>query len=53
MSKIQEDFNLKDDKIEESDMYLGATLSNIPLEGGKTCLMMSNEQYVNAAVTDF
>jgi hypothetical protein len=52
MKRIQEDFKLKDDKIEEPDVYLGATLSKMKLENGKYCWTMSPEQYVKAAVTN-
>ena len=43
MNKIQDSFKLKYDKIADPDIYLGATLSNISLEGGKNCLTMSAE----------
>ena len=52
MKRIQDDFKLKDDKIAEPDVYLGATLAKMPLENGKTCWTMSPEQYVKAAVTN-
>ncbi len=52
MKRIQEDFKLKDDKIAEPDVYLGATLSRMKLESGKHCWTMSPEQYVKAAVTN-
>jgi hypothetical protein len=52
MKRIQEDFKLKDDKIAEPDVYLGATLSKMKLESGKQCWTMSPEQYVKAAVTN-
>ena len=51
MKNIQEDFKLKDDKIEPPDVYLGATLDNMELESGKYCWTMLPEQYVKAAVT--
>ena len=35
MKRILEDFKLKDDNIEPSDVYLGATLANMKLESGK------------------
>ena len=41
MKKIQEDFKLKNDRIAESDMYLGATLSKMKLANGKVCWTMS------------
>jgi hypothetical protein len=43
---------LKDDKIAEPDVYLGATLSKMKLANGKECWTMSPEQYVKAAVTN-
>ena len=53
MKRIQEDFKLKDDKIEPPDVYLGATLAKMKLESGKYYWNMSPEQYVKAAVTNF
>ncbi len=50
MKRIQDDFKLKDDKIEEPDVYLGATLAKMTLDNGRTCWTMSPEQYVKAAV---
>jgi hypothetical protein len=52
MKRIQEDFKLKDDKIEPPDVYLGATLAKMTLDSGETCWTMSPEQYVKAAVTN-
>ena len=52
MKRIQDDFKLKDDKIEEPDVYLGATLAKMALGNGRTCWTMSPEQYVKAAVTN-
>jgi hypothetical protein len=52
MERIQDDFKLKDDKIAEPDVYLGATLSKMKLANGKECWTMSPEQYVKAAVTN-
>ena len=52
MKRIQEDFKLNDKKIEPTDVYLGATLSNMKLDSGKYCWTTSPEQYVKAAVTD-
>jgi hypothetical protein len=52
MKRIQRDFKLKDDKIAEPDVYLGATLSKMSLVGGKECWTMSPEQYVRAAVNN-
>jgi hypothetical protein len=45
--------SIKDDKIAEPDVYLGATLAKMALENGKTCWSMSAEQeYVKAAVSN-
>ena len=41
MKRIQEDFKLKDDKLEPPAVYLGAILANIRLESGKYCWIMS------------
>ena len=42
ISRIQEDFKIKDDNISESEMYLGETSSKILLEIGKTfCTMLA------------
>ena len=50
--RIQQDFKLKDDKIEPPDVYLGATLAKMTLDDGKTCWTMSPEQYVKAAIAN-
>jgi hypothetical protein len=52
MRRIQEDFKLKDDKIAEPDVYLGATIAKMSLDDGETCWTMSPEQYVRAAVAN-
>ena len=52
MNMIQKDFNLKYDKIDNPGMYLGATVSNISLEGGKMGWKMSDENYAKASVTN-
>ena len=52
MKRIQEDFKLKDDKIEPPDVFPGATLAKIKFDSGKYCWTMSTEQYVKAAVTN-
>jgi hypothetical protein len=52
MKRIQEDFKLKNDKIAEPDMYLGATLSKMKLANGKECWTMSPEAYVKSAVSN-
>ena len=50
MKRIQDDFKLKDDKIEEPGVYLEASLAKMTLDNGRTCWTMSPEQYVKAAV---
>ena len=52
MKRLQEDFNIKEDKIEPPDVYIGATLDNMKLESGKYCWTMLPEQFVKAAVTN-
>jgi hypothetical protein len=52
MRRIQEDIKLKDDKIAEPAVYLGATIAKMSLGNGETCWTMSSEQYVKAAVTN-
>ena len=52
MKRIREDFKIKDDNIEPSDIYIGATLSKMNLYSGKYCWIMSPEQYVKASVTN-
>jgi hypothetical protein len=37
MRRIQEDFILKDDKIAKPDVYLGSTITKMPLDNGKMC----------------
>jgi hypothetical protein len=49
--RIQDDFKLKDDKMEPPDVYLGATIAKMTLAQGKTCWTMSPKQYVKAAVS--
>ena len=46
---LQTTFKLKDDKIEEPEMYLGAQLGHLVIDG-MTCWTMSAEKYVLAAV---
>ena len=50
MKKIQKAFNIKDDKKEPPDIYLGVTLSKMKLDNGKYCWTILLEQYVKAAV---
>jgi hypothetical protein len=52
MQRIQEDFKLKDNKIAEPDVYLGAPIAKMSLNNGETCWIMSPEQYVKTAVTN-
>ena len=52
MIRIQENFNLKYDNISEPVLYLGATLSNMLLEGNNSCWTISTEHYVKAEVTN-
>ena len=52
MKKIQKAFNIKDDKKEPPDIYLGVTLSKMKLDNGKYCWTMLPEQYLKAAVTN-
>ena len=52
MKRIQEDFNIKDDRIETPEVYLGESITDIKLESGKYCWTMSPEKYVKAAVTN-
>ena len=46
---LQTTFKLKDDKIEEPEMYLGAQLGHLTVDGIR-CWTMSSEKYVLAAV---
>jgi hypothetical protein len=50
MKGIQADFKLKDDKIAEPEMYLGATLAKMMMDDGNYCWTMSPEAYVKSAV---
>jgi hypothetical protein len=52
MDRIQEDFKPKDDKIAEPEVYLGATLSKMSLDNGRSCWSMSPEPYVRLAVAN-
>ena len=45
-------FKLKDDKIEEPDVYLGAQLAKVTTDQGIECWTMSAEKYVDASVTN-
>ena len=50
MKGIQSTFKLKDDKINEPEDYLGATLENMILSEGSQCWSMSSAKYGKAAV---
>ena len=50
MAGIQRKFKLKDDKIEEPSMYLGASLSRMINAENKSCWAMSSDEYCQAAV---
>ena len=50
MKGIQSKFKLKDDKMEEPDVYLGAELSHMDNEQGDLCWAMSSEKYCIAMV---
>ena len=50
MKGIQAVFKLKNDKIEEPEMYLGASLSKMNNETNKECWAMSSDKYCAAAV---
>ena len=52
MKRIQEDFKLKDDKIEPPDVYIGSIPAKMKLESGKYCWIMLPEQYMKVAVTN-
>ena len=50
MDGIRSIFKLNDDKAEVSDVYLGATLSQVETETGTKCWFMSSEKYIKAAI---
>jgi hypothetical protein len=52
MKRIQDNFKLKDDKMEPPDVCLGASISKMNLASSKTCWTMSPELHVKAAVTN-
>ena len=37
MKRIQEDFKIKDNKTESTDIYIGMKLASMKLESGKYC----------------
>ena len=52
MKGLQGRFKLKDDKIEEPEVYLGASLSKMQNESGYECWAMSSDKYCAAAVAN-
>ena len=50
MKGVQRTFKLKDDKIDEPEDYLGATLEKMILLNGSECWSVSSTKYVKAAV---
>ncbi len=52
MKGIQHNFKIKNDKIEEPSMYLGAEISKMHNETNKECWAMSSDKYCAAAVAN-
>ena len=52
MEGTQNQFKLKDDKIDPPDMYLGTGLTKIYNESNLECWAMSSDQYCAAAVAN-
>ena len=52
MKCLQGTFKLKDDKVEEPTMYLGASLSKMNNNSGKECWAMSSDKYCATAVAN-
>ena len=50
MHSVQETFKLKDNKIAEPKVYLGASLSKMKTKDGGECWTMSSDIYCQAAV---
>ena len=50
MNRLQAKFKLKDDKVEEPTIYLGASLSKMTNNKNKSCWAMSSNTYCAAAV---
>ena len=50
MKGVQRTFKLKDDKIDEPEDYLGATLEKMILSNGSECWSVSSTKYVKSAV---
>ena len=53
MKGIQRTFKLKDNNIDETEDYLGATLEKMILSDGSEFWSMSSAKYVKAAVQSF
>ena len=52
LKQIARKFKLKDDKMDEPDIYLGAGLSKMDNEDGDECWAMSSDKYCAAFVTN-
>ena len=52
LQEIQKDFKLKKDKIEPSDIYLGAKLEKKMLNGKQVWTMCSKEEYIKLAIAN-
>ena len=52
LERIKEKFKLKNDSMDEPDIYLGASLSKIDNEEGDECWAMSSDQYCAAFVAN-
>ena len=52
LTQIAAKFKLKDDKMDEPDMYLGGSLSKIDNVEGHECWAMSSDKYCAAMVTN-
>ena len=52
MKRIQVNYKLKDDKIEEHEMYLSADLNKIPNINNDECWTMLSDKYYLVAVTN-
>ena len=50
MNGLKAKFKLKDDKVEEPAMYLGASLTQMINDENKSCWAMSSDTYCQAAV---
>ena len=52
MDSIKGTFQLKDDKAEEPETYLGAALAKAETDNGTTCWTMSSAPYIKAAIAN-